>query len=140
MKLKGIPPVKMVMTPFPYCVEASATVDRADGMMREHDVRHLPVTDNGALISVLRQEDVSRARTEGGESRVADILHGDAYVVELSEPLDVVLAQMADRHIDSALVVKDGRLAGIFTVTDGCRYFSELLRTLFPRGSGDDAA
>ncbi len=140
MKLNGIPPIKMVMTPFPYCVEASATVARAAAMMEEHDVRHLPVTDNGALISVLRQEDVSRAQTQGGDSQVADILHRDAYVVELSEPLDVVLSQMAVRHIDSALVVKDGRLAGIFTVTDSCRYFSELLRTLFPRGKGDDAA
>jgi hypothetical protein len=46
---------------------------------------------------------------------------------------------MAEHCLDSALVVKDGRLAGIFTVSDACRQFGRLLRSLFPPG-GDDAA
>ncbi len=63
-----------------------------------------------------------------------------AYVVELSEPLDIVVLHMARQRIDSALVVKNERLVGIFTMTDACRFLGGLLRSLFPRGQGDDAA
>jgi hypothetical protein len=37
-------------------------------------------------------------------------------------------------------VVKEERLVGIFTRTDACRNFAELLRSLFPRNHDDDAA
>ena len=60
--------------------------------------------------------------------------------MELSEPLDVVLRRMVQANVESALVVKEGRLVGIFTRTDACRCFGELLRSLFPRGHDDDAA
>jgi hypothetical protein len=36
-------------------------------------------------------------------------------------------------------VVKEDKLAGIFTMSDACRHFAKLLRSLFPPG-GDDAA
>ena len=47
---------------------------------------------------------------------------------------------MAQNHIGCALVVKNGRLAGIFTTTDACRHYSELLRTIHAPGDGNDAA
>ena len=48
--------------------------------------------------------------------------------------------QMAKEHIDCAVVVKDERLAGIFTFSDVCRSYGELLREIYPRGGGDEAA
>ena len=38
------------------------------------------------------------------------------------------------------LVVKGDKLAGIFTVTDACRYFSEFLRSQLPTAVEDDVA
>jgi acetoin utilization protein AcuB len=62
------------------------------------------------------------------------------YIVDLNERLDVVLQNMADRHIGSALVTRQGKLAGVFTTTDVCRAFVEYLRDPFRPVDGDDAA
>ena len=64
-----------------------------------------------------------------------DAVMRDAYVVGIHEPVDVVLKEMAARHIGFALVVKDERLAGIFTASDACTRFADFLRQMFP---GDD--
>ena len=89
---------------------------------------------------MLGLRDLERPATGGDGPSVRDLCGGrPAYVVKLSEPLDRVLLHMADQGVDAALVVKDGKLAGIFTVSDACQQFGKLLRTLFPHG-GDDAA
>ena len=46
--------------------------------------------------------------------------------------MDVVVAEMAKRRVATALVVRDGRLAGILTATDVCRLYGELLVSLAP--------
>ena len=71
---------------------------------------------------------------------VRDVAQLEPYIVDLSAPADVVLTQMAQRHVDVAVVVKHGRLAGIFTMTDAFRGFAEFLRTQFPSSAGGDEA
>jgi CBS domain-containing protein len=110
--------------------------------MKQHGIRHLAVKSEGELVAVITERDIRNARnlnSDADDLSVGEICLRHAYVVELSEPLDRVLLGMADQHIDSALVVKDGKLAGIFTISDACRGFRKLLRSLFPSG-GDDAA
>ena len=135
--MKAIPPVKAVMTPFPYWVDIEVPLAQAREIMEEHALSHLPVTRDGRLVSVLRRKDIQRADT--AELRVRDVCDTGPYVVGLSEPLDRVLLHMAEHGLDSVLVAKDGKLAGIFTVSDACLQFGKLLRSLFPPG-GDDAA
>jgi len=140
-----IPSLKSVMTPFPWFIHIEDRLGRAAEVMAERDIRHLPVTQDGRLVGVLAERDLqlvmgsvaSPEQRAGLTVRDACVL--DAYVVETSEPLDRVLLTMARRHIGSALVVKNGKLAGIFTVTDACRCFAELLGSLFPE-IGDDIA
>jgi CBS domain-containing protein len=55
----------------------------------------------------------------------------EAYVVEVTEPLDGVLDQLSTRHIGSALVTRNGRLVGIFTLNDSARLYCQHLRALF---------
>jgi acetoin utilization protein AcuB len=134
------------MTAFPYAVAADAPLTRALEMMAEHDIRHLPVTRGGRLTSVVGKAEVALAlEPQAGEAppvglTVADVCSGEVYVVDVATPLDQVLMGMAERHADCAAVVKEGRLAGIFTPTDACRTFAELLREIFPLADGDDAA
>ena len=140
-----IPSLKSVMTPFPWFIHIEDRLGRAAEVMAERDIRHLPVTQDGRLVGVLAERDLqlvmgsvaSPEQRAGLTVRDACVL--DAYVVETSEPLDRVLLTMARRHIGSALVVKNGKLAGIFTVSDACRCFAELLGSLFPE-IGDDIA
>ena len=124
------------MTAFPYWVDAADSVRRARALMEEHDVHHVPVMEQGRPVGMLiaREIDERVLTLPAGE-----ICDRNVYIVDLFEPLDHVLANMADHRYASALVVKEGRLVGIFTITDACRSFGKLLRTLFPRGSGDAA-
>jgi acetoin utilization protein AcuB len=144
--MKQIPSIKSVMTTFPHSIDSSESIRHAAEMMSGHAIQHLPVTEGGRLVGVLTDRDLARALCEDEASgahpsrRVGQIGVTETYIVELTEPLDVVLSQMAQRNVDSALVVKEERLVGIFTRTDACRSFAELLRSLFPRNHDDDAA
>jgi acetoin utilization protein AcuB len=125
------------MTAFPYFIEVDAGLKAATQMMERHGIRHLPVKDGDQLIGVVSDRDIKRAKRE---LHVSDIVVRETYIVNLTERLDSVLLHLAQRHIGCALVVKEGRLAGIFTTTDACRVFGEYLRSLFPTEPGDDVA
>lgn len=128
-----IPPVKAYMTPFPHAIEADASLAEARSMMRRHGVRHLPVKERGKLVGVIGDRDLKLvlgpyldAATDAGvEVRHAAVL--DAYTVDLETPIDRVVEHMVDERLGSALVVKDGRLAGIFTMVDAGRCLLALL-------------
>ncbi|MFQ5936042.1 MAG: CBS domain-containing protein [Acidiferrobacterales bacterium] len=142
--MKHIPLIKSVMTPFPYSIETSAPIRDAQVMMTDHDIGHLPVKENGKLVSVITDRDIRSALQPSAGRSEHELCVGDvcvaAYVVELTERLDSVLLHLAHHDIDSAVVVKNGKLVGIFTTTDACRCYGQYLRSLFPVGDGHDAA
>ena len=141
-----LPTLKTLMTPFPYAVDIEASIAQAQDMMNEHAIRHLPVTDGGQLVGVLTDRDLHRydpglgTHRSQANIRVRDIYVSDVYVVELTERLDVVLLQMATRHIGSALVVRRDKLVGIFTAMDACQGFGDYLRTQLTSVPDPDAA
>jgi acetoin utilization protein AcuB len=139
--LRGMPPIVALMTPFPHSIAPEAPVSEAQAMMAEHDIRHLPVKRGEELVGTISEREVTMALgpLHGGARRVGDVA-GEAYVVDLLTPTDEVLLSLADRRLEAALVVKEGRLAGIFTVTDAYRAFADLLGALFPKDGGEDAA
>ncbi len=142
-KPEGVPSIKSVMTPFPWCVAMDDTLVKAKSMMEEHAIRHLPVTEGEQLVGVITDRDLRLIETSTpdraarGELLVRDACEEDAYTVQLTEPLDRVALEMAKRRVGLALVVKDTKLVGIFTVTDACRCLGDFLRTML-RGDGDD--
>jgi acetoin utilization protein AcuB len=141
-----IPSIGSVMTPFPYVVQLNDSVLTARALMVEHELRHVPVKDGAMLVGILTDRDLKRALDPDlglppkEQLFVRDVFLPDAYVVDVTEPLDEVMYQMTVRHIGSALVTKRGRLVGIFTAMDACRLFGQHLRSLFPPSTGDDAA
>lgn len=144
--MKRIPAIKSVMTAFPYSVDEGATVDAALAFMREHQIRHLPVTAEGHLAGMISDRDIKLmlgpdfAYPKGAELKVSEAMVRDAYVVDLDTRLDEVLQHMADEQLGSAIVTRKGKLAGVFTVTDACRAFAEYLREQLRRSGGDTAA
>jgi acetoin utilization protein AcuB len=144
--MKRMPTLTTVMTPFPYSIDLAASLEQAKAMMEEHNIRHLPVTAAGNLVGVLSERDILQARDARLQTqwrhdlRVRDVCTVNAYIVERSERLDHVLLHMAEQHIGSVLVVRHGKLVGIFTATDACRAFGEFLRSQFPSGDDDEAA
>lgn len=141
-----IPTVASVMTPFPWVIETDQLLAQAKAMMIRRHFRHLPVVEDGVLIGVVTDRDIHIAESSTGDAearsnlRVIDAVMRDAYIVGIHEPIDAVLDEMAARHTGFALVVKDDRLAGIFTASDACNRFAEFLRRMFPEDDGNDVA
>lgn len=145
-RLEHMPTVKLAMTPFPYTIDADASLAVAREMMVEHDIHHLPVTDAGILVGVISGHEVSlgtaivTARDGKRELRVREACVLHAYVVEDTTRLDEIVAKMAELRIGSALVTRRGKLVGVFTVTDACRLLAQWLRDRFPDSKGGDVA
>ena len=144
--MKKIPAIKSVMTAFPYWIDAEESMLTAEKMMAEHDISHLPVKQQGELVGVIGHHDIEQAKSRVEENeklislKVADVCVFNVYKVSLEEPLDNVVLHMANFHIGSALVMKNDRLAGVFTMNDACRCLAEFLRYQFRPKNGDDVA
>ena len=142
-KLDHVPTIAAVMTPFPYSVNVHDPIEKAWELMEQHKIRHVPVRDQHALVGIVSERDLvafgshNHTDASGEPIKVGYVCIPDPYVVETTAPLDRVALDMAARHISSAIVVKDGRLAGIFTSTDACRLLGEILQARF-RGPDDD--
>jgi acetoin utilization protein AcuB len=137
-----IPSIKSVMTPFPYSIDAKEEISSARDMMTEHDIRHLPVVEDGAFAGIVSVNDLRRRTSVDDEKvpTIADLRLAGPYIVSLSEPVDRVLREMVARHLEAALVVKGDKLAGIFTVTDALTAFADFLCSIFPPRKPEDAA
>ena len=144
--MKRIPQIKSVMTTFPDSVDADAPVSKALEVMQEHRIRHLPVTEKTHVIGLISDRDIKLmlgsdfTQPDADELIVRDAMVAEPYTVDLSERLDRVLAHMAEHHIGSVVVMRHGRLAGLFTASDACEAFAEFLRDQFRRSGGGNAA
>ena len=131
--MKRNPQVIAFMTPFPYSIDVNAPLKDAHKLMREHHFRHLPVTRADALVGVLTDRDIKLVLgPEFDYPNEEQLTVRDAYVerpcvVNASTPVATVARTMAENHIGSALVTKNDKLVGIFTVTDACRALAEVL-------------
>jgi acetoin utilization protein AcuB len=145
-KHKKMPKVGAVMTPFPYSARPTDNVEKVERLMHEHEIRHIPVQDDGRVVGIVSERDLhalanpTHPKVDKGRIRVRDVALPNPYVVEIDMPLDQVVTSMAENRIGSAIVVKQGKLVGILSVTDICRVLAELLEERFPAPSGDDVA
>jgi len=132
------------MTPFPFSIDAEAEVGAARAMMSEHEIHHLPVKKGNELLGVISDTDlvVASNLTADGAAHVSveTICSKEVYLVDIATRVDDVVAGLAERKIDSALVMKDDKLVGIMTATDACTLLAGLLKELFPKPTDDDVA
>lgn len=143
---KKMPIVGAAMTSFPYFVESDDPLGRLEKLMDERGIRHLPVQQKGKLVGIVSERDLhhrlprSMPAEEKSRLRARDIMVVNPYIVGFNTPLSEVVAQMALRHIGSAIVTRRGKLAGILSAMDVCRIFAEYLDNQFGTVGGNDAA
>lgn len=139
--MKPMPRVARLMTPFPYSIDAKADVASAWAMMEEHDIRHIPVTRGETVLGVVSERDLWRAQAEGrSDIDMGGLVSSGPYIVEWSTSLADVAREMGSRKIGSAVVLRDGKLAGILTTTDVCEYLAEVLEEHYLSPNSTDAA
>lgn len=144
--MKSIPTLATTMTPFPHSIDVNQPIADAMTMMEEHGFHHLPVTEENQLVGVLSERDIRfldspfSSASLNDELYVKDVYTSRAFVVDIHDSLEDVLQIMAEKHLGSTLVTKNGKLAGILTQIDVYRKFAELIHKLKARPDGNDAA
>ncbi len=124
--------IKEVMTAAPYSINAEAHVLTAKKLMARHKIRHLPVVDGKKVVGVLSDRDLAVAekshhgRDFNQEVQIMDLCLFKPVLVDEDTPLAEVAATMARKKIGSVIVLRGGRLCGIFTAIDACRLLAEL--------------
>jgi acetoin utilization protein AcuB len=131
--MKRNPQVIAFMTPFPYSIGVNAPLQEARKLMSEHHFHHLPVTSGEAIVGMLTARDIKLilgpefGRLDERQLKVRDAYIEPPCIVHASTPVSTVARTMADNQIGSAIVTKDDKLVGIFTVTDACRALAQII-------------
>lgn len=114
--------VRAAMTEDPRSIARSATVVEAAQLMREQDIGSLPITDDGQLVGMITDRDITTrvvaAAADPKTTSVADVSSGDLVSVEPDHDLDEALRLMARHQVRRLPVVENGRLVGIVAQAD----------------------
>lgn len=131
--MKAIPTIQKYMTATPHTVGGHVSLHEAQKLMKDHDIRHLPVLDAGKIVGVLTDRDL---RTFAGmksvdfnHETVAQAATLDPFIVAPTAPLDEVCASMAGSKYGCVLVQDNNKIVGIFTWVDALAAMNDLLHT-----------
>jgi CBS domain-containing protein len=132
------PTVGDLMTPDPVTVLADAPLSEAIQLFDLYRVHGLPVVDElGALVGVLSETDLVRARTtehmwDGWPGlKVRHLMTSPAITAVVSTPLDEAVRTMEDRHIHRLVVVdadEEESPIGVISMTDVVHAMAEAVR------------
>lgn len=129
------------MTPRPVTTGPDVPIDEALALMREEQVRRLPVLNkNGKLIGIVAEKDILYASPSPATSlsmhelhyliskiKVKDVMTKEVMTVDRNTPLEEVARIMADNKIGSMPVMHEGQLVGIITETDVFKVLLEMM-------------
>ena len=128
------PTIESFMTPTPHSIGPKQTLQVAHDLMRNHGIRHLPVLEGGRLVGILSERDLHLVETlrdvDPQEVTVDEAMTLDPYSVGPRAFVRQVASEMAERKHGSAVVMKDGRVVGIFTTIDALRALAHLPKTI----------
>lgn len=130
---KAIPQIQKYMTTTPITVNSEQTLEYAKGIMRENQIRHLPVLEGGNLVGIISERDIDFVLNLKGvrleNEKVMNAMTTDPYVVAADAHLDEVCDAMAAGKIGSVLVQDNKKLIGIFTWIDALNAMTNLMQT-----------
>jgi len=142
MVKKSMPTLAHVLTPFPHHIDNQASIHEAQEMMLTHDIRHLIVMKDGDIDGLVSERDIQKhtglGHTNSDELMVHDICVNTVVMADIHDPLDKILDAMAEQHLGSVVVLKNGELSGIFTNIDACKNFSLYLKEQFSGATPPD--
>ena len=139
--------VKDRMTKDPVSVSPNTPVSEALNLMRQHDVRRMPVLDKrGRLVGIVAEKDLLYASPSPATSlnvyeigyllsklKIKEIMSEDVITVTEDAPLEEAARIMADNAVSGLPVMRDQELVGIITETD---IFKAMLEMMGARDEG----
>lgn len=133
--------VRERMSTNPVTISADSAITDALRVMRQNQVRRLPVLDEqGNMVGIVSEKDLLYASPSPATSlsiyemhymlsrlKVTELMTAEIITVSPDIPLEEAARIMADNKIGGLPVVEDGKLVGIITETDIFKVFLELL-------------
>lgn len=134
--------VREIMSPNPNTVTLDTPVAEAFQVMKERNIRRLPVVEKGKLVGIVTMKELwesspSRATTLSifeinyllSKTKVKDILPKGQKVItiEADTQIEIVASIMKDNKIGGIPVMENGKLVGIVTETDLFGSFIDIL-------------
>lgn len=118
----------MVKSPFVGDIEL--TLLEALELMKECNIRHLPVTQNDRLVGLVSERDLREviALPQSSQLKLGDIMKTDLFIAKKTSLLKDVVRTMEEEKIGSVIVVNDRmECVGIFTTIDALGILAEFL-------------
>lgn len=132
---KAMPSISKYMTTQPHTVNSEVSLAKAEEIMREHRIRHLPVLNAGKLVGILSDRDVKMVQTfkdvDPTKVKVEEACSSDPQTASPEARLDEVCIEMANHKYGCVLVVDNKKLVGIFTWIDALKAMQEILNQRF---------
>lgn len=133
--------VREVMTPHPVVIEPDTPVTQAQRLMKEDNIRHLPVLREGkGLVGLITRDALNQALPSELSSltiweinyqlariKVRDVMVKKVISVTEDVTVEEAARIMIDNKIGSLPVMRDGKLAGIVTDIDLLEALSNLM-------------
>ncbi len=123
--------VKDWMTPDPVSIDPSTTLPEAHRLMKECNIRRLPVVEKGKLVGIVTLGDVREASPSNATAlsiyelnyllahlTVGEIMKRDPFTVEPDTSIEAAARLMLEHKIGGLPVVDGARLVGIITESD----------------------
>ena len=116
----------------PVFVDEADSMKKAMDLLKEHEIRHLPVLKDGErLVGILSERDIKQASPSPATAleireiyylldkvKVKQIMTRRPYTVSSSAPIEEAALILREKKIGCLPVVDDGKLVGILTETD----------------------
>jgi acetoin utilization protein AcuB len=132
--------IKDVMTKNPITVDSESLVLDAQKIMRENNIRRLPVLDKGNLVGIVTQHDLLQASPSPATSlsihelnyllakmKVKEVMKRNPITLTPDTPFEEALRIGQDKKIGSFPVMDKGKLVGIITESDTVRFLTRAL-------------
>ncbi|HYA94044.1 MAG TPA: CBS domain-containing protein [Thermodesulfobacteriota bacterium] len=132
--------IRDVMTRNPITVDSETLVLDAQRMMKENNIRRIPVVDKGKLVGIVTKHDLLEASPSPATSlsvfelnyllakmKVKEIMKKNPLTLGPDTPFEEALRLGQEKKIGSFPVVENGKLVGITTESDIIRFVTRVL-------------
>ena len=132
--------IRDIMTKNPLTVDSETLVLDAQKIMKESNIRRLPVVDKGKLVGIITNHDLLAAAPSPATSlsiyelnyllakmKVKEIMKKNPITISPETPFEEALRLGQEKKIGSFPVVENGKLVGITTESDIVRILTRVL-------------